>query len=91
MALKIRVLQLESMFVKVLLDIPSFANNFEFVSRYCGTTTPPILTSSQNSITIVFKSDESAAAEGFQISYNFIDGSTSKQNIHFMLWYLKAG
>ena len=43
--------------------------------RFCGQNVPPTLTSSSNVLTILFKSDDSVAREGFTASYVALDGS----------------
>lgn len=37
--------------------------------RYCGTKVPPVLTSLGNRLTIIFKTDNSVAQDGFLLNY----------------------
>ena len=43
--------------------------------RYCGRNLPPIMTSMDDTMTIVFKSDNSVSAEGFSVSYATVNDS----------------
>ncbi|XP_042234787.1 cubilin-like [Homarus americanus] len=45
--------------------------------RYCGSDTPPIMTSSDNLVTIHFHSDHSVNHDGFSFTYHGIDASRS--------------
>lgn len=44
------------------------------IGKYCGTEKPPVLMSSSNALTIIFKSDDSVNGQGFSASYDFING-----------------
>ncbi|XP_071826204.1 cubilin-like isoform X2 [Apostichopus japonicus] len=46
------------------------------LGRYCGTTSPPVLTSSGNVMTIVFHTDGSVAYDGFTSHYVALNSST---------------
>ncbi|XP_071156308.1 cubilin-like isoform X2 [Mytilus edulis] len=46
------------------------------LGRKCGSTIPPVLTSSDNVMTVVFASDNSIAHEGFSASYVALNAST---------------
>ncbi|KAG7199007.1 hypothetical protein KM043_013159 [Ampulex compressa] len=56
------------------------------LGTFCGTRMPPVLTTQDNIMTIVFRTDSSVTNEGFTASYLFIDttrvcgGFYSKQN-----------
>lgn len=39
------------------------------VDRYCGTVTPPIITSGGNTVTVIFRSDPADNFYGFGIVY----------------------
>ncbi|XP_070174131.1 cubilin-like [Littorina saxatilis] len=43
--------------------------NTTLVGRYCGSTPPAVITSTNNQLTVVFSSDNSIASEGFSASY----------------------
>ncbi|KAL5010260.1 hypothetical protein ScPMuIL_012565 [Solemya velum] len=43
--------------------------------RYCGSTVPPVTTSSENVMLVTFHSDSSLAHEGFMASYVALNGS----------------
>ena len=45
------------------------------LGKFCGSSSPPSVQSFSNEITVTFKSDESHSAEGFTISYVFINES----------------
>lgn len=44
------------------------------VGNFCGSSVPPVLLSTGNVLSIVFRSDDSANGDGFMASYSFIDG-----------------
>ncbi|XP_021357124.1 cubilin-like [Mizuhopecten yessoensis] len=46
------------------------------LGRYCGQTIPPSMTSTDNVMTITFRSDSSVAHEGFTASYVTLNAST---------------
>lgn len=43
--------------------------------RYCGSTKPPVKTTTDNVMTVVFVADDSIAHEGFSASFTLIDAS----------------
>ncbi|XP_065583611.1 tolloid-like protein 1, partial [Artemia franciscana] len=43
------------------------------IGRFCGQTTPPVLTTVDNIMTVVFKADSSIAAEGFTAVYSILN------------------
>lgn len=47
----------------------------ESLGRYCGQTIPAVLTSKDNVVTIIFKTDESTARNGFSASFTFLEAS----------------
>uniref|UniRef100_A0A4W3K7X0 Cubilin n=1 Tax=Callorhinchus milii TaxID=7868 RepID=A0A4W3K7X0_CALMI len=51
-------------------------NSGKLLGRYCGTSIPPSITSSDNSMSVLFVSDSSIATEGFSASYVSIESST---------------
>lgn len=64
-------------------DNSTVPNTGGLVGRYCGTTLPPSITSTGDTLTIIFKSDASLAAEGFTATY--ITLNSSSRNWHFIL------
>ncbi|XP_046451773.1 cubilin-like isoform X2 [Daphnia pulex] len=57
-------------------DNSTIPNTGGLVGRYCGNTLPPSITSTGDTITIVFKSDASLAAEGFTLTYITLNSSS---------------
>ena len=47
----------------------------ESLGRFCGSTIPAVLTSTDNVVTIVFKTDESTSRNGFSASFSFLEAS----------------
>ncbi|XP_050535178.1 cubilin [Daktulosphaira vitifoliae] len=47
----------------------SIVGNSSRIARFCGSKLPPVLTSISNRVTIVFKTDQSVAHDGFMLSY----------------------
>ncbi|KZS21868.1 Tolloid 2-like protein, partial [Daphnia magna] len=56
-------------------DNSTIPNTGGLVGRYCGTALPPSITSTGDTLTIVFKSDTSLAAEGFTATYVTLNSS----------------
>ncbi|XP_048237900.1 cubilin-like isoform X1 [Haliotis rufescens] len=54
----------------------STINSGSQLGRYCGSTIPPVQTSSDNVMTVVLRSDSSIAHEGFTASYTTLNAST---------------
>ncbi|CAK1578706.1 unnamed protein product [Parnassius mnemosyne] len=48
-------------------------NQRNLLGRYCGSLSPPALTSSTNRLMIKFESDSSIRDSGFSLSYSFLD------------------
>lgn len=48
------------------------------IGKYCGSGLPPVLQSSGNMLSLVFRSDDSINGLGFSATYNFIDARNSK-------------
>lgn len=48
------------------------------IGKYCGTVKPPVMMSSSSAMSLFFRSDESVNAEGFVVTYAFIDGRNCK-------------
>ncbi|CAH1775425.1 unnamed protein product [Owenia fusiformis] len=46
------------------------------LGRYCGSSTPPVLTSAENVMTVIFHSDASVAQQGFAASYVGLNATT---------------
>lgn len=46
--------------------------------RFCGNDLPPQMTSTGETMTIVFESDYSVAHDGFSANYLILDASTSE-------------
>lgn len=57
-------------------DNNTVSNTGALVGRYCGTALPPLVTSTGDTMTIIFKSDHSEAAEGFSATYATINSSS---------------
>ena len=47
----------------------------ESLGKFCGSTIPAVLTSTDNVVTIVFKTDESTSRNGFSVSFTFLEAS----------------
>lgn len=43
------------------------------IGEYCGTMLPPVATSTQNHLHLLFSTDSSNAGRGFKANYSFID------------------
>ena len=50
--------------------------NLKLNYRFCGVDLPPVLTSSDNVLTVMFSSDSSVSHEGFTASYVALNAST---------------
>lgn len=50
--------------------------------RYCGSTIPPVVTSTNNVLTVLFISDTSVANEGFTASYVGLNATTCMCSYH---------
>ena len=59
--------------------------HFHVYFRKCGSTAPPVVTSTDNVMTVQFVSDESIAHEGFSSSYVALNASTCKYNGIFVV------
>ncbi|OXA47104.1 Cubilin [Folsomia candida] len=62
-------------FVQVF-DNSSLLTNGSSIGRFCGHDTPPVLTSSDNTMTVVFQSDHSVAHDGFMANFVLLNTST---------------
>lgn len=51
--------------------------------RYCGQDHPPQITSTDTTLTVMFKSDHSAAYDGFMASYKVLNATTGIVHAHF--------
>lgn len=49
------------------------------VGKFCGTNTPPVVTSNGNILTIKFKSDFNNGGSGFSATYSYINSRTCKK------------
>lgn len=47
------------------------------VGNFCGHNIPSTILSTNNILSIVFRSDDSASGDGFMATYNFVDGKRS--------------
>lgn len=47
------------------------------IGNFCGSTIPPLILSTGNVLSFIFKTDDSASGDGFAATYNFIDGKHS--------------
>ncbi|KAH3692443.1 hypothetical protein DPMN_194284 [Dreissena polymorpha] len=54
----------------------STAVNSSRIGRYCGSNIPPVITSTNNELTVLFESDSSVSHEGFAASYVGLNAST---------------
>jgi len=59
----------DSCFDSVRVFDSATESSSDVIGTYCGSQTPPIVTSSGNSLIIVFSSDGSVGAAGFLASY----------------------
>lgn len=48
------------------------------IGKYCGSSLPPVLQSSDNIVSLVFRSDDSVNSHGFSATYNFVDARNGK-------------
>lgn len=51
------------------------------MGKYCGPSLPPVLQSSGNMLSLVFRTDDSINGQGFSATYNFVDAHNSKCRI----------
>ncbi|RZF39688.1 hypothetical protein LSTR_LSTR013176 [Laodelphax striatellus] len=65
-----------------MMEDDSFSN-----TKYCGRVLPPMMTSSDNMVTVIFKSDASVANEGFLA--NYIMKNASKKFNYFTNYFFK--
>lgn len=68
------------------IDETSEANKTNLMGKFCGTNTPPTTTSYGNVLTIVFKTDDSTAAEGFMAVYSFVHSRNGKNKFIVILY-----
>ena len=61
-------------------DNATMPNTGGLVGKYCGQALPPTITSTGDTLTIIFRSDSSVAAEGFTASYVTINSSTRNKS-----------
>ncbi|ODM98815.1 Cubilin [Orchesella cincta] len=52
--------------------------NGSLVGRFCGQDHPPVITSSDTTLTVFFRSDHSLAYDGFMASYKILNATTGK-------------
>jgi cubilin len=57
-------------------DNTTIFRNASSIGRFCGPDAPPVLTSSDNTMTLVFRSDHSVAHDGFMANYILLNTST---------------
>lgn len=65
-------------YLAIYSGIVASENGSQPIGKYCGTASPPIILSSNNALTLIFKSDDSVTGAGFTATYNFIDGRNRK-------------
>lgn len=53
------------------------------IGKYSGSSLPPVLQSSGNMLSLVFRSDDSINGHGFSATYNFLDGRNCKCRIGY--------
>ena len=61
-----------------VFDNSTVPNTGGLVGRYCGRNLPPLITSTGDTLTIVFQTDSSVAAEGFTATYVTLNSSSRK-------------
>ncbi|PNF23973.1 hypothetical protein B7P43_G09286 [Cryptotermes secundus] len=59
----------------VVFDNSSVPEHGGIMGIYCGSTLPPVLTTTGNVMSIIFKTDYSASREGFSATYTTLDSS----------------
>lgn len=55
------------------------------IGNFCGSTIPPLILSTGNVLSFIFKTDDSASGDGFAATYNFIDGKHSAWHNIFII------
>ncbi|CAL8142101.1 unnamed protein product [Orchesella dallaii] len=60
-----------------IYDNSTHLANGSLVGRFCGQNHPPIVTSTDTTLTIFFKSDRSMAYDGFMASYKLLNATTN--------------
>ncbi|XP_031624566.1 cubilin homolog [Contarinia nasturtii] len=77
-------------YLKIYDDIVT-SESKQPIGTYCGTQKPPILLSTTRALSIVFRSDESVAGDGFMATYDFIDGrNLCGGNIYSLTGYISS-
>lgn len=68
-----------------VFDNGTFPNSGSLIGRYCGTALPPMVTTTGDTMTVLFQSDSSVAAAGFTASYVTLNSSSCKQFVARLL------
>lgn len=61
--------------------VVSAGSNDTPMGKFCGRSTPPIITTASNALTLVFRTDDSISGIGFTATYEFINASSSEFSI----------
>ena len=61
----------------LMLSEFNFGLSGGLMGQFCGNANPPDITTSENMMSIVFKSDHSVARDGFTASYVILNSSTA--------------
>ena len=59
----------------------TYSSTGGLIGRFCGSSLPPVLTSTASRMAVVFESDESIAHEGFSANYVVLDAATGKKRL----------
>lgn len=57
------------------------------LGKYCGHTFPPVIESSSNALTVVFKSNDANIRTGFKAVYRTVVGELNSQRSSYLQWY----
>lgn len=60
------------------VTVATESENMAQIGKFCGSSIPPVLQSSGNILSLVFRSDDSLNGHGFSATYNFVDARNSK-------------
>ncbi|GFG35967.1 hypothetical protein Cfor_02931, partial [Coptotermes formosanus] len=67
----------------VVFDNSSVPEYGGVMGTFCGDTLPPVLTTTDNVMTVIFTTDSSASREGFSATYTTLDSSTMCGGTYF--------
>lgn len=68
-----------------VFDNGTFPSSGNLIGRYCGTALPPMVTTTGDTMTVVFQSDSAVAAAGFTASYVTLNSSSCKYIIRLFV------